>query len=431
MISHRRWFWMLILVAAAIRGSVAWFGFSDLSDDPDSYARLAVAWAKSGTFGFEGEAGVSPTAFRPPLYPWLLSWFVSDGGVARAAVAVLHVLMGCATVGLTCLIGAKLQLRFAWLAGLAVAVDPILLRQSQLVMTETLATFLAVLAWWLWLVGLPSVNRNDAATARRNSIQWLAIVAFGLILGLSILARPTAAPWALLCAGFAMFVGNTSWKRRVIDCALICAGVLVCVVPWTMRNYSQLGKPIWATTHGGYTLLLANNPPLYRHFMKEGGSRAWEADDFHEALAVRIALEDPPLNELSQDEFLYRAALMTILRQPQVFLMSCVYRVGWLFALWPYDGSFGVMEVAIGIWYAVTFGLAYAGLRQLMRDRELRGWWVGLLIILSLVAVHSIFWSNMRMRSPALPCIMLLAAVAIGRRLRPTRLLASAGTHGD
>ncbi len=80
---------------------------------------------------------------------------------------MLHVLVGCATVGLTYLIGCRLQVRGAWIAGVGVAVDPILLRQSQLVMTETLATFLAVLAWWLWLVGSSEVDdsNRDEATA--------------------------------------------------------------------------------------------------------------------------------------------------------------------------------------------------------------------------------------------------------------------------
>jgi len=412
MMFHRRWLFATVLVAGAIRGLVAWFGLSDLDADPDSYTRLAETWARTGTYGFESEAGVTPTAFRPPLYPWLLSWLVAGGQVSRAAVAGLHVALGCATVALTFLIGCRLQLRWAWIAALAIAIDPLLLRQSQLVMTETLATCLGALAWWLWLIALPVTNRDEQITELRSSVQWFAIVGFGVALGVSILARPTAAPWALLCAGFALFVGGTTWKRRVIDCALICLGVLVCVVPWTLRNYSALGRPIWATTHGGYTLLLANNPPLYRHFSKEGASRAWQAEDFQEALTVRVELEEPPLNELTQDDFMYQAASMTILRQPQLFLLSCIYRVGWLFALWPYDGSFGVTEGLIGIWYAVVFYFAYIGFMQLWRNRSLRGWWVGLLLIFSLVAVHAIFWSNMRMRAPAMPCILLLAVAA-------------------
>ncbi len=427
MMSHSRWLLTLIFITAAIRTVVSWMGLNDLNADPDSYARLAVAWANSGTFGFESETGVSPTAFRPPLYPWLLSWFVWNGQLVRVAVAALHVLLGCATVGLTFLIGRNLQLRYAWVAGLAVAVDPILLRQSQLVMTETLATFLAALAWWMWLVMVPVVPRNGDVGEPRTGTPWFAGIGVGVALGLSVLARPTAAPWALLCAGAALFVGSGSWRRRVSDCGLIGLGVLICIVPWTVRNNSQMGRPIWATTHGGYTLLLANNPPLYRHFIKEGASRAWEAEDFQEALAVRVELEDPPLNEITQDDFMYRAALMTILRQPQIFLLSCFYRVGWLFALWPYDGSFGVTEAVIGVWYAVAFLFAWIGFKQLWRSRSLRGWYVGLLLIFSLAAIHSIFWSNMRMRAPAMPCVMLLAASALTASRRPEQATRGSG----
>ncbi len=91
-----------------VRGAVAVLGYNDLAADPDSYSRLAITWAKSGTFGFEGEQGVTPTAFRPPLYPWLLSWCVDGASVSRVGVAMLHVLLGCATVGLTYLIGVSL-----------------------------------------------------------------------------------------------------------------------------------------------------------------------------------------------------------------------------------------------------------------------------------------------------------------------------------
>ena len=407
----------LLLFAILVRGSVAWLGYSDLAADPDSYSRLAITWAKSGTFGFEGDQGVSPTAFRPPLYPWLLSWCVNGASVSRVGIAILHVLLGSATVVLTYLIGCRLQLRAAWVAAVAVAIDPILLRQSQLVMTETLATFLAVLAWWFWLVGRSAVEETNSKPSdqrsRRSATKWLAIVGFGLVLGVSILARPTAAPWAAMCALAALAVGRNGWKQRVADFALICLGALVCVVPWTMRNQALLGKPVWATTHGGYTLLLANNPPLYRHFMREGASRAWEAEEFQDAWSVRLSLEDEQLSELEQDQFAYRAAMNTILRTPAIFIISCIYRVGWLWALWPHDGSFGIAESLIAVWYAVIFCLAYIGVRQLWRKLALRNWLVGLLLILSLTAIHAIFWSNMRMRAPAMPCMMLLAVVSL------------------
>ena len=409
MIASHRQLIAILIIAAIIRAAVLWLGAADLNADPDSYARIATTLAKTGTYGFEGEDGASATAFRPPLYPWLLSWLVFDGQVSRAAVAVLHLLLGCGTVALTLLIGNQLNLRFVWVAGLAVAVDPILLRQSQLVMTETLATFLGILAWWLWLLIWPSFKM--CAVQPRTRGQWLALIGFSLTVGVSILARPTAAPWALFCVLIAMCVGSNCWKRRLNDGATICLGVLVCVVPWTLRNYTVFGKPIWATTHGGYTLLLANNPPLYRHFAAHGPSRAWEAEEFQEAWSARTALEGPSLNEVDKDQLAYRAARSTLARYPRIFVLSCIYRVGWLWALWPHDGSIGASEVLIGVWYAVIFWCAYVGLQHVGYTRSYRHWLIGLTLVFSLTAVHAFYWSNMRMRAPAMPCVILLAVL--------------------
>ena len=97
-----------------------------------------------------------------------------------------------------------------------------------------------------------------------------------------------------------------------------------------------------------------------------------------------------------------------------MFVISCLYRVGWLWALWPHDGSFGASEVLILAWYATLFCLAYGSLLQLWRTRTYRGWLVGLTLVFSLTAIHSIYWSNMRMRAPAMPCVILLAV----RRIR-------------
>jgi len=197
----------------------------------------------------------------------------------------------------------------------------------------------------------------------------------------------------------------------------MCLGVLVCVVPWTLRNNSAFGKPIWATTHGGYTLLLANNPPLYRHFAAHGPSRAWEAEEFQDAWAARISLEVPPLNEVTEDQLAYRAARSTIARSPHVFALSCIYRIGWLWALWPNNGSIGASEVLIGVWYAVIFLFAYIGLQHVRHSLSYRSWLVGLALVFSLTAIHAIYWSNMRMRAPAMPCVILLAVAGKKREV--------------
>ena len=46
--------------------------------------------------------------------------------------------------------------------------------------------------------------------------------------------------------------------------------------------------------------------------------------------------------------------------------------------------------------------------------RKLSGPWLeGLLLVVSLTLVHMVFWSNMRMRAPAIPAFAIVAAAAL------------------
>ncbi|MFN7626791.1 MAG: hypothetical protein ACK5PZ_08170, partial [Pirellula sp.] len=42
-------------------------------------------------------------------------------------------------------------------------------------------------------------------------------------------------------------------------------------------------------------------------------------------------------------------------------------------------------------------------------------WAPGIALAISLMLVHSVYWSNMRMRGPAVPVISLLAACGVAR----------------
>ncbi len=436
----------LLVVALVVRmvAVVQWSseaGFSwhsNLLVDTDSYLRLAFNWSQSGVYGFEDSAGrVTPSAFRPPLYPWLLSWMPSGGTISISWIAVLNILLGVGTVWLTWSIGRQLRLRWAWLAGLAVAVDPILLRASQSAMTEMLAATLALAVWRIWLLFSAAGSKSgcDARLGPRSLVLPLASVGLGSLLGLAILARPTAAPWALLCVSTMLVLGCSCWKRRCFHAILASLCVAVCVVPWTLRNWTQIGKPIWATSHGGYTLLLANNPLLYDHFRRNGPSRNWDAESFHAVWATRasenndveslefweqetseLANSSAGPVETQDDSLAYRAAKATIFREPEMFALSSLYRATWLWAWWPNQSSFAI-RLAIGGWYAVWFFAAVWGLVCLRSSNGLVKWLPALLLVLTLTGIHAVYWSNMRMRAPVVAVVYLLGVSTLSQQL--------------
>ncbi len=411
--------------ALIVRATVLWMSGSGLAEDPDSYAQLATIWAESGVYGFSagGMAGdivsVSPTAFRPPLYPWLLSWLVANGQLSLVGTAWLHGAMGLASVWLTLSIGQRLQLRFAPLAALAVALDPLLLRASQLLMTETLATLLGLSAWRMWLMAATPKVEPGCSTARFPLRMWLVAGLLGVLGGLSILARPTAAPWALLCVLSLIGVGASCWKRRLATTLIAALGVMVCVVPWTLRNWSLLGKPIWATSHGGYTLYLANNPTLYQHFVNSGPTRDWNAASFDADWLARPRVAGTAAErELADDRWAYAEAWRTIAEQPLVFGLSCLIRVAWLWAPWPHASPSSVATWAIGGWYLLWFAAAVwgVGCRWGSWPSRLRWaqWLPAMWLIVTLTGIHAVYWSNMRMRGPAMPIVYLLAVSSLG-----------------
>jgi 4-amino-4-deoxy-L-arabinose transferase-like glycosyltransferase len=331
-----------------------------------------------------------------------LSWlqgFDSD----LLPIAILHSILGACSVLLTYRIAFRLGLSGlqSLAASALVLFDPILLRQSTLVMTETLATFLGLFAWWLALF----LDRNSTRGAAIGAAIGLAI---GATLGIACLCRPTALAWALLW-------GGSELRRNPLRASCLLLGCLLVLLPWWKRNQSEIGQGLWATTHGGYTLLLANNPILYEHW-ETSWSRQWDDDRFHawwqaKRLEENVRAES---DELASDALANALGWQSIRANPVLFFKACAIREGWMWAWWPAEHqAHWILRVAIGIWYAITTIAGFVGLIRLLgragSEPKFACWLPALTLAASLCLVHAVYWSNMRMRAPIIPVISLLA----------------------
>ena len=415
---------LVLVIAAIVRGGVLFALFGQLQADPDAYRQIAENLLEHLSFALDmpaadesptesetslKQATFKPTAYRPPLYPCLLA--VTNLGLKQVSplrVAVLHWLLGVGTVGLAWLAAGRLGLRWgAFLAAVLVMCDPILLNQSALVMTETLATFLATLAVWAWLRLVDRPNWWNAALV-------------GASIGLAALCRPTFLPWLAMLVLLLLAVRGAgeslqSFLMRVRYSVVISAVALLVVSPWIVRNQRRFGKPMVATTHGGYTILLGNNPAYYDYLQRGDHSVTWPASDprFQEILPQ----PGPPVSdEFAYDATTKRLAHKAILAQPRMFLRASLDRV---FQLWnplPHRTSLSpsvgreLLRFATCAWYVVVFGAAVMGMVKL-RGRLLSLSWLGpLLLCLTFTLMHSVYWSNLRMRAPLMPVVALLAA---------------------
>jgi hypothetical protein len=472
----------LLVFTLVVRGAVLWGMRGNLEQDPDAYREIAENLLVHGEFAL-GEPGAGggdwqprPTAYRPPLYPILLSNLPAADGVhvSLGKVAVLHLGLGVGTVWLvwatmrrvicrvgpeTCRVGPESAARAgppllstnggpalagaSWshptekvhcaalmhptIAGLIVACDPILLNQQTLVMTETLAAFLAILSLWC-------LARFDGARTPFN-----AAMAGGAI-GLAVLCRPTFLPWLVL-VGLGMMVvrsrnsecrmqnAELGWLSeigvRVANFAVLLFVVAMVVSPWGIRNYRVFGKPIMTTTHGGYTLLLGNNGSFYQWL--QSGNRDVPWNDLAGALLISphpstvLAVPPPPGEgtEMDTDTHYYKDAKEWIRSDPKNFVRACFYRVGQLWSPLPNrlkaDESLGRRLLRYGTcgWYCGVYLLAVVGVWRL-RWRLLQSPWVwGVLMCVVFTGVHTFYWSNLRMRAPLMPFVAMVAAAAL------------------
>ncbi|MCX7427993.1 MAG: glycosyltransferase family 39 protein [Planctomycetia bacterium] len=346
-----------------------------------------------------------PSAFRPPLYPWLLVPCVAMGPEGRVAIDVLHVLLGVATVWITYRLARRCRLGgWSWLAAALVALDPILLGQSAVVMTETAATFLVALAM------LCLARTVESPTPRRAAES-------GVVLALASLCRPELLIWMVACVPLLLIVVET-WPARLKVLGTLATAAVVVLSPWVARNQVQFGRPIVTTTHGGYTLLLGNNPAFYEYLWSGEWGSVWDAKELGPAWAADVERAGPA-GELQADRRAYDEAWTNIRAEPGSFVYACLVRIGRLWALAPHQGS-RLLRRGVAGWYLVEFVAAGMGLWVICRKKEdLCGVWPwGALLIACLTAVHAFYWSDMRMRAPLVVVIALAATSGISRYRR-------------
>jgi hypothetical protein len=383
--------WLLAVVVlgfgARLATAAPWLG---RLDDPDNYLRLAGALAAGRGFVWDGR----PTAYRPPLYPMVLAPLVAAfGGGARLGWAIggLHAVLGAATVWLTALTARRWGLAPGptLAAAIVVAFDPVLVSQSRMVMTETLAAFL--LAASLAVLALDGLR--GAALG-------------GLVLGLAALCRPSTLPAAALLAAAAMLTGPGSRASRVYRGAIVGLTTLAVLAPWALRNARVLGEPVWTTTHGGYTLALANNPTYYAEVLDGPPGAVWSGANqkrWFDAVGPTVA----GLSEPAADRRLRDSALALVRQRPRDFARATAARLSRFWNVVPAGAVYpGWVRALVALWTVPLWIGLIAGLARLHTwtwPRITAPLW-----LLALTAVHAVYWTDMRMRAPLVPAIALI-----------------------
>ncbi|MBK6765279.1 MAG: glycosyltransferase family 39 protein [bacterium] len=213
--------------------------------DEADYLEISNNLWLSGDFSYQGK----PTAYRDMLMPLLTAGVQKISSGDFKLVFYVQLVLSLLTGLLLYLVALK---RFAentaylvmtvWMLYPAAAVF------GALLLTETLFTFLWVLAIWLH-------DRLD-----EHGYEMREALLLGVVLGLLCLTRAAGAI-LLATVFFYVFVirYETPFAERARAVSLVLIGALIVMVPWMTRN--QLTMERFAlNTNGGINLLIGNNP---------------------------------------------------------------------------------------------------------------------------------------------------------------------------
>jgi hypothetical protein len=177
-----------------------------------------------------------------------------------------------------------------------------------------------------------------------------------------------------------------------------------------IRNLVVLGEPVWTTTHGGYTLALANNAVYYDDILNGPPGRVWTGHDqwlwWDSAIRATAGMSEPVA-----DRYMRRAVWRLARERPADFARATIARIAHFWSLAPAAAVYSPAVRAVTI--AWTLPVWLAALAGLARRASWR-WPIvtGPLAAMGLMVVHSLFWTDIRMRAPIVPAIAILAASA-------------------
>ncbi len=202
--------------------------------DSNAYKELAYNLIEFNSFGRFSENIWYPEYFRTPVFPLFLSffYFLSD---SEYPILFSQILLGSFT-GVFTFLAARIwtnRLSGAWAAGLIVALDIPSILISNLMLSETLFTFLISAAFCLLIFLLKKEPILPLS---------LLLILCGLSLSLAILTRPFALNFTLLF-GTMIFIHF----RKGSSLLLFLLPILLLVVPWSMRNQKHAGTLFLST----------------------------------------------------------------------------------------------------------------------------------------------------------------------------------------
>jgi 4-amino-4-deoxy-L-arabinose transferase-like glycosyltransferase len=377
--------WIVIGHTYTFKGADANFGFGW------EMGRIGASLASGHGFGNPFGPSTGPTAWEPPLYPYLTAAVFHVFGIYSKASAFVLLTLNSLFSALTCvpifliarrIFSEKVAIGSAW----AWAMLPnVMFWSTRWIWETSLSTLLLTTIFWL------ALTLED----RDGLLSW---VEFGLLWGLAALNStsllsflPAAGLWAWCCrAG--------RGKRSLAGVVLASAVFLACIAPWLVRNQRTFGRFIFIRDNFGAELRLGNG---------NGADGTW-MEYLHPTQDVYAMQQYQSMGELAYIAMRKRQALDYIQADYARFARLCVKRFIYFWAGPPKATQPWWMNDAKNSLFLASSILTFWGLGRALCLRKPGAWLLFWLILLYPVIYYFVFPAP-RYRVPIEPEMTILA----------------------
>jgi 4-amino-4-deoxy-L-arabinose transferase-like glycosyltransferase len=353
--------------------------------------RIAAAIASGHGFSNPFVAPTGPTAWEPPLYPYLTAGVFHVFGIYSRASAFVLLSINSVFSALTCIpifliarrmFSERVAVGSAWTWAL---LPYVMYWCTRWVWETSLSALLLALIFWL------ALTMED----RDGVMPWLE---FGLLWGIAALNSTVLIAFLPASGLWAWYHRARRHKSSLAGVVLASVVFVACIAPWTVRNYQTFGKFIFIRDNLGAELRLGNG---------RGADGTW-MQYLHPTQDFYAMRQYTAMGELAYVEMRKRQALDYIKADYGRFVVLCLKRF-----VYYWDGPpkvskiWWLAELRNSLFLASSV-LMFWGMGRALR-RHIPGAWLMFWLILLYPAIYYVVFPMQRYRHPIEPEITILA----------------------
>ena len=356
--------------------------------------RVARALVSGQGFSNPLTGSTGPTAWEPPLYPFLISGVFQVFGIYSNASAVVLLLINSVFSALTAipifLIGRRCfgERVAVWAAWFWTLFPYVMYWCTRWIWETSLSALLLTVLVWLTL-----------DFENREGIKYWAL--FGLLWGAAVLNSPVLVAFLPVSGLWVWYQRRRHGKASLAGVALALLIFIACLTPWTIRNYQVFGRLMFVRDNFGAELRLGNGP---------GADGTWMFY-LHPSGNIYAMNQFRSMGESAYIQMRKRQAIEFIKEDPGRFAWLSVKRFIYYWAGPPRDDVWWIAATRNSLFLASSV-LLFWGLGRAVRRRK-PGAWLLVLVFMSFPAVYYLVFPHPRYRHPLEPLIFLIGIFLI------------------